>query len=91
MYAVEYYCPLYARCESCQHTIYLLIKYANNYRQNIHSLLKINLHEKQAYTFVKFSDKAKNLPFVTLISVAPPLNPKTFDIRRIILKCSKRL
>ena len=51
-----------------------------------YSLLKINLHEQQACTLVKFSDIAKNWPFVTLIPVDPPLDPKTFDIRRIILK-----
>ena len=44
--------------------------------------------EQQAYTFVQFSDTAKKWHFCTLIivniSVAPPLDPKTFYIRRII-------
>ena len=35
--------------------------------------------EQLACTFVKFSDIAKKWPFVTLISVDPSLDPKTFD------------
>ena len=57
-----------------------------------HSLLIIHLNEHHAYTFVQSSDLAKNWHFCTLIIVkifvAPPLDPKTFDIRRIILKRS---
>ena len=49
-----------------------------------YSLLKINLHEQQACTFVKFSNIDKNWPFVTLISVAPPLDPKTFDTKNYL-------
>ena len=48
------------------------------------------MHEQQAFTFVHFSDVAKNWHFRTLIivniSVAPPLDPQTFDKQRKILK-----
>ena len=43
------------------------------------------MHEQQAYSFAQFSDIAKHG------TIAPPLDPKTFDTRRIILKRSKRL
>ena len=60
-----------------------------------HSLLIIKWNEKQAYTFVQFSDRAKRWHFCTLIivniSFAPTLDPKTFDIRGIICKRYKRL
>ena len=48
------------------------------------SLLIINLHEQQASEFVQFSDLAKFWHFIIVnISVTPPLNPKTFDKRKI--------
>ena len=57
--------------------------------------LIINLNQQHAYTFVQFSDIAKNWHFCILIivsiSVAPTLDPKTFDKRRHILKRSKCL
>ena len=55
-----------------------------------HSLLLIHLHEQQAYIFVQCSHIAKNWNFCTLIiiniSVAPPLDPKTLNIRKTISK-----
>ena len=43
-------------------------------------MLIINLHEQQAYTFVQFSDLAKNwqfcTPIIVNISIPPPLNLK---------------
>ena len=64
---------------NCASFCYIIIRGKSKLRINTkHSLLKINLHEQQACTFV------------TLISVAPPLDPKTFDKRRILSKCSKR-
>ena len=55
----------------------------------------INLHEQQAYTFVQFSEiDKKNWHFCTLtivnVSIAPSLDPKTFDIEGIMLKRSSR-
>ena len=70
---------------NCPIFCYIIIGRKSKLRINTkHSLSKINLHEQQAYTFVKFSDIAKNLPFVTLISVAPPLGPKTFDTKNYL-------
>ena len=63
---------------------------SSNYVYTKHLLLIINLHELQAYKFVKFSDLAKNwyfcTPIIIIFSVAPP-----FEIWKNILKCSKHL
>ena len=62
-----------------------------------HSVLIINLHEQQAHTIVQFSDfhVAEKKHFRTTIFenifVVQSLDSETFDIRRIILKRSKRL
>ena len=59
---------------NCPIFCYMIIRGKSKLWINIkHSLLKINLHEQQACTFVKFSDIAKNWPFVTLIPVDPPI------------------
>ena len=54
----------------------------------------MNIHEQQAFTFVHFSDVARNWHFRRLINVniivAPPLDPQTFDKQRKILKRYKR-
>ena len=61
----------------------------------IHSVLIINLHEQQAHTIVQYSDLAEKKHFRTTIfvniSVVKTLDLETFDIRRIILKQTKRL
>ena len=53
-----------------------------------HSSLIISLHEQQTHTFVQFSKLAKKWHFCTLIIVniskPSPLNPKRFDIQRIL-------
>ena len=53
-------------------------------------MLIINLNEQHAYKFFQSSDIAKDWHFCTLIivniSVAPPLDPKTFDIKKNHLK-----
>ena len=65
---------------NCPIFCYIIIREKSKLRINIkNSLLKFNLHEQQACTFVKFSDIAINWPFVTLISDALPLDPKAFD------------
>ena len=50
------------------------------------------MNEQQAYTFFQSSDIAKNGNFCTLIivniSLIKPLDPKTFDIRKFIVKRS---
>ena len=50
----------------------------------IQNLLIIILHEQQTYTFVQFSEIAKNSHFCTPIivnfSIPPPVDPKSFDI-----------
>ena len=55
----------------------------------------INLHEQYVYTVVQFSDLAKNwqfcTPIIVNIVIHPPLDPKTFDIQRIVWNYSKRL
>ena len=51
----------------------------------------INSDEQQAYTVVQLSDFAENWhSFTLIVSIPPPVDPKTLVIQRIFLKRSKR-
>ena len=59
------------------------------------SLIKIMKYGIVQFCYMNFSDLAKTwhfcTPIIVYISVTPPLNPKTFEIPRIIFIRSKGL